>query len=109
METSSQKQDLESPELDLDQRDEDDEDEDEEEVVHAHDLWQIARFLAPFARPHRGALLLLAVVLAIETAINFSFPLATQYLLDEGLGANADEANADEARADALIFSLSFI
>jgi ATP-binding cassette, subfamily B, bacterial len=60
-------------------------DEDQSEEVHARDLWRIARFLGPFARPHRRPFLLLALVLLVETVFNFSFPLATQYLVDEGL------------------------
>jgi len=59
---------------------------DEEEEIHARDLWAIARFLGPFARPYRRPLVVLGIILLIETVINACFPLATQYLIDEGLG-----------------------
>ncbi len=68
-----------------DEADEDEDDSEETEEVHARDLWDIARFLGPYLRPHRRPLALLAVVLLIETVFNFAFPLATQYLVDEGL------------------------
>jgi ATP-binding cassette subfamily B protein len=57
----------------------------ESEEVHPRDLWRILRFLGPFTRPHRGPVLLLGTVLLVETLFNFTFPLATQYLIDEGL------------------------
>src|SRR5438876_124017 len=68
-----------------DELEDEEEDAEESEEIHARDLWAIARFLGPFTRPHRRALLLLGLVLLIETVFNFSFPLATQYLVDEGL------------------------
>jgi ATP-binding cassette subfamily B protein len=60
-------------------------DDDEAEEIHPRDLWAIARFVTPFARPYRRPLATLGLVLLVETLINFSFPLATQYLIDEGL------------------------
>jgi ATP-binding cassette subfamily B protein len=63
----------------------DDWDDSEEETIHPRELWAIGRFLAPFARPHGRALGLLALVLGVETLFNFSFPFASQYLVDEGL------------------------
>ena len=57
----------------------------EPEEIHARDLWQIAQFLGPYLRQHSRQLLLLGLVLLVETVINFCFPLATQYLVDEGL------------------------
>jgi ATP-binding cassette subfamily B protein len=63
----------------------DDNDTDGSEEVHARDLWRIARFLGPFARPYRQPLLVLSAVLVVETIFNFSFPLAFQYLVDDGL------------------------
>jgi ATP-binding cassette subfamily B protein len=60
-------------------------DDDEEKEIHPRDLWQIGRFLGPYAWPHRRRLFLLACLLGVETIFNFSFPLATQYLVDEGL------------------------
>src|SRR5262245_48836512 len=68
-----------------DHADDDDGDEDAYEDIHVRDLWQISRFLGPFTRPHRRPLLLLALVLLLETILNFSFPLVTQHLVDEGL------------------------
>jgi ATP-binding cassette, subfamily B, bacterial len=62
-----------------------DDDTDECEDVHVRDLWRMGRFLRPFARPHVGALGVLALVLLIETVFNFSFPFVTQMLVDEGL------------------------
>src|SRR3954471_3337166 len=72
------------PELD-EGGDDEDGDEEESEEIHVRDLWQIGRFLGPFARPHRRPLLVLGLVLLLETVFNFSFPLVTQYLVDEGL------------------------
>src|SRR5437016_5307497 len=65
--------------------DPDDLDDEEAEEIHARDIWRIARFLAPYARAHARPLGLLGLVLLVETVVNFSFPLATQYLIDEGL------------------------
>src|SRR5262245_17738665 len=65
--------------------DPDDLDTEATEEVHARDLWLIARFPAPFARPYRRPLLLLGLVLLVETVFNFSFPLAAQHLVDGGL------------------------
>src|SRR5205823_3724349 len=42
----------------------------ESEKVHPRDVWAIARFLGPFARPYRGSLLVLAGILLVETLIN---------------------------------------
>src|SRR5438132_8511746 len=60
-------------------------DDDDAEEIHPRDLWAIARFLGPFARPYRRPLIVLAGILLVETLINACFPLATQYLIDEGL------------------------
>src|SRR5262249_18923230 len=65
----------------------------EEEKIHPRDLWAIARFLGPFARPYRWPLALLGLILLAETLINACFPLATQYLVDEGLGGAKEEKN----------------
>lgn len=62
------------------------ESDEEDEEIHARDLWAIARFLRPFASPYRARLLGLALLLIVETLINATFPLASQYLIDEGLG-----------------------
>lgn len=64
---------------------EDEDDEEESEVVSADDLKALFRFLSPFARPYRGTFILLAALVLIEAGLNFSFPLVTQYLIDEGL------------------------
>ncbi len=58
---------------------------DEEEDIDPRDLWAIARFLGPFTHAYRRPLLGLAAILFVETVINACFPLATQYLIDEGL------------------------
>jgi ATP-binding cassette subfamily B protein len=63
----------------------DDEEEEDEEDVSADDIKAIIRFLSPFARPYKLTLLALAMLVLIEAALNFSFPLVTQYLIDEGL------------------------
>src|SRR6266498_2583341 len=62
-----------------------------DEEIHPRDVWAIARFLGPFARPYRRPLFVLAFILIVETFINACFPLATQYLIDEGL--SGDEKN----------------
>ncbi len=59
--------------------------EEEEEDVSADDIKAILRFLSPFAAPYRGLLAFLGVLILIEAGLNFSFPLVTQYLIDEGL------------------------
>ena len=58
---------------------------DESEAIHPRDLWAITRFLGPRARPYRGPLLALGLLLLVETIINTCFPLVNQYLIDEGL------------------------
>jgi ATP-binding cassette subfamily B protein len=58
---------------------------DESEAIHPRDLWAITRFLGPRARPYRGPLLALGLILLVETIINTCFPLVNQYLIDEGL------------------------
>lgn len=60
-------------------------DEDEAKTVAAGDISFIARFLRPFARPYRRNIGVIGLVLMVETAFNFSFPLMTQYLIDDGL------------------------
>lgn len=60
-----------------------DEDDDEAEEIHARDLGFLVRFLGPFTHPNRRLFLGLGLVLLVETVFNFSFPLATQYLLVE--------------------------
>lgn len=62
-----------------------DDEEGEAEEVHARDLKQLARFFRPFAHPYRRLFLGLGLFLLLETVFNLSFPLATQYLVDEGL------------------------
>src|SRR5690348_1864462 len=64
---------------------EDDDEEDESEEIHARDVWQIFRFLGPYARPHRRLLVWLGLALVVETIFNFSFPLVTAQLVDGGL------------------------
>lgn len=57
----------------------------EDEVVTANDLKAIIAFLAPFLKPYRVIVGCLVVLILTEAALNFSFPLVTQYLIDEGL------------------------
>jgi ATP-binding cassette, subfamily B, bacterial len=65
-------------------------DDDEEPDMHPRDLWALFRFLRPYTADHRKPLMLLALVLLIETVFNFLFPLASQYLIDEGLSEKKD-------------------
>src|SRR4051794_334228 len=61
--------------------DEDDSEGQDEEL----ELRFLAGFLRPFFKPYHSLGLGLAVVLALETAFNCGFPLATRYLIDNGL------------------------
>jgi len=61
------------------------EEEEEEGKIQAKDLGFMLRFLSPYLRPYGKHLAIVAVLLAIQTVFNASFPLATQYLIDEGL------------------------
>jgi len=60
-------------------------DEKVEESVRSGDVSFVVRFLRPYLALYKKALWLLVGVLLIEIAFNFSFPLFTQYLIDEGL------------------------
>jgi ATP-binding cassette subfamily B protein len=60
-------------------------DEDGDEEVRARDLRFMAGFLGPFVGPYRVPFSALGLTLLVETLFNISFPLATQYLVDEGL------------------------
>src|SRR5436190_523380 len=75
-------------------------DSEETEAIRARDLWQMVRFVRPFALPYRRSLLVLALVLLVETVFNFGFPLASQYLVDEGL---------IERNADVVVGVLAFL
>jgi ATP-binding cassette subfamily B protein len=68
----------------------DDLDDNEEPEMHPRDLWSLVRFLGPFTAAYRKPIVLLALVLLVETIFNFLFPLASQYLIDEGLGEKKD-------------------
>ncbi|HZZ81406.1 MAG TPA: ABC transporter ATP-binding protein, partial [Gemmataceae bacterium] len=61
-------------------------DDDEEPEMQARDLWALYRFLKPYTATYRKPLFLLALTLILETIWNFSFPIASQYLVDRGLG-----------------------
>ena len=63
----------------------DEEDAEEAEEVRARDLKLLARFLSPLAGSYRRVFLGLGLVLLLKTIFNLGFPLATQYLVDEGL------------------------
>ncbi|CEJ16085.1 Putative multidrug export ATP-binding/permease protein [bacterium YEK0313] len=65
--------------------DPDDELDEEEEDVSADDVKAIVAFLAPFGKPYKLLFALLGLLVLTEAALNFSFPLVTQYLIDEGL------------------------
>ncbi|QCI65021.1 ABC transporter ATP-binding protein [Phreatobacter stygius] len=78
---------------------EDDLDE-EAEDVSADDVKAIIAFLAPFCKPYRAIFVLLGLLVLVEAALNFSFPLVTQYLIDEGL---------IKKEWDALVKSLVFM
>lgn len=75
-------------------------DEDEEPEIHARDLGALVRFLRPYAASYRRSLLLLALVLLVETIFNFLFPLASQFLIDKGLGGEAMSENGVPAEKD---------
>ncbi|WP_406699804.1 ABC transporter ATP-binding protein [Singulisphaera sp. Ch08] len=62
--------------------DQDDSDDDEGDDL---ELRFLAGFLRPYFKPYRSLGLGLAVVLVLETGFNCGFPLATRYLIDEGL------------------------
>jgi ATP-binding cassette subfamily B protein len=55
------------------------------EELRPSDLGRLLRFLRPYLRPYRKPLLLIGLLLVVQTIFNASFPLATQYLIDEGL------------------------
>jgi ATP-binding cassette, subfamily B, bacterial len=73
--------------------------EDEEEDLRPQDLRQLARFLWPFMRAYKRQLAVIGLLLLVQTGFNAAFPLATKYLIDEGLV---------EKDWNALIFVLSF-
>ena len=77
-----------------------DPDEGEDEDLRARDLGHMVRFLGPYLRPYRKQLGLVGLLLLVQTAFNASFPLATKYLIDEGL---------IEKEWDALVLVLSFL
>lgn len=80
--------------------DPDDELDEEEEDVSADDVKAIIAFLAPFGKPYKALFVLLGLLVLVEAALNFSFPLVTQYLIDEGL---------IKKEWDALVKSLIFM
>jgi ATP-binding cassette subfamily B protein len=53
--------------------------------IDGRELRFLARFLGRFCRPYRRLGLLLAMVLFFETVFNGAFPVATRYLIDDGL------------------------
>ncbi|MDF2118652.1 ABC transporter ATP-binding protein [Roseiarcaceae bacterium H3SJ34-1] len=61
------------------------EEEEAEATIQAKDLGFMFRFLLPYLRPYWKHLALVGVLLTIQTIFNASFPLATQYLIDQGL------------------------
>ena len=55
------------------------------EEVGGRDVADILAFVRPYLAPHRGRLALLVLVLVLHSAVNLSFPLVTQHLVDDGL------------------------
>jgi ATP-binding cassette subfamily B protein len=70
------------------------------EELRPQQLGILFRFLRPYLRPYRKPVLLIGLLLVVQTAFNASFPLATQYLIDEGL---------IERDFDALVHVLIFL
>jgi ATP-binding cassette subfamily B protein len=62
-----------------------DEHDSESAKIDARELRFLARFLARFFKPYHTLGLRLALVLLLETAFHCGVPLATRYLVDEGL------------------------
>ncbi|QCK85436.1 ABC transporter ATP-binding protein [Phreatobacter aquaticus] len=60
-------------------------DEEEAEDVSAADVKALIAFVLPFCKPYKGFFAILMLLVLTEAALNFSFPLVTQYLIDEGL------------------------
>src|SRR5215813_3425306 len=63
----------------------DDQDDSDAGEIDVRELRFLTRFLRPFLRPYLHLGLGLVVVLLAETGFNCGFPLATRYLIDEGL------------------------
>jgi len=57
----------------------------DEQTAHSGDVSFVVGFMRPYLKPYKKALWWLAGILLIEMAFNFSFPLVTQHLIDEGL------------------------
>jgi ATP-binding cassette subfamily B protein len=53
--------------------------------IDVRELRFLSEFLGPFFRPYRRLGLSLTIVLLLESGFNCCFPLATRYLVDEGL------------------------
>ena len=62
-----------------------DQDDSEGGEIDVRELRFLAGFLRPFFRPYHHLGLGLAIVLLLETGFNCCFPLATRYLVDDGL------------------------
>ena len=76
------------------------EDEETDAEIRARDFGFMFRFLWPYLKPYRRKLALVLGLLALQTVFNASFPLATQYLIDQGL---------IERNWNALVFVLIFL
>jgi ATP-binding cassette, subfamily B, bacterial len=59
--------------------------EESEDDVSASDIKALLNFVLPFCKPYKAVFVLLTLLVLTEAALNFSFPLVTQYLIDEGL------------------------
>lgn len=91
---------LKKPQTETDPSLDDDDGPEEEEVVNASDVKALYAFMKPFAVPYKKSLFVLTILVLVEAALNFSFPLVTQYLIDEGL---------IKRDWDALVWSLIFM
>src|SRR4051812_4887496 len=62
-----------------------DQDDSEDGAIAVRELRFLAGFLRPYFGPYHQLGLGLAIVLLLETGFNCCFPLATRYLVDDGL------------------------
>lgn len=71
-----------------------------ESSVHSSDVLFFINFVRPYLAPYKKLLAVLAVVILFESILNFSFPLVTQHLIDEGL---------QEKNWEIVVWVLSFL
>ncbi|HWL04010.1 MAG TPA: ABC transporter ATP-binding protein [Xanthobacteraceae bacterium] len=75
-------------------------DEDEDEELQPGQLGRMVRFLRPYFKPYARTLWAVGGLLLLQTILNASFPIATRYLIDDGLV---------ERNWDALVTVLIFL